>query len=78
MATRRKIEGPQEWLYVIIVGALALYLVIGVIAWSWMLLAGIPAPGAFTAILAAIIGALAGVLSPLKWPQGPADGRDAG
>lgn len=74
MADPPKIQGPQEWLYVLIVGALALYLVIGVIAWSWMILAGIPTPGAFTTTLAAIVGALAGVLSPLKGP--PARNQD--
>lgn len=63
-----RIQGPQEWLYVIIVGALALYAVIGVLAWSWMILAGVSAPSGFTTVLAATVGALAGVLSPLKGP----------
>lgn len=60
----------QEWLYVIIVGALALYLVIGVLAWTWMILVGVPAPEAFTTVLAAIAGALAGVVTPLQGPAG--------
>ncbi len=67
---RRKIQGAQEWLYVIIVASLALYLVIGVLAWTWMILAGIPAPSAFTTILAAIAGALAGIVTPLQAPPG--------
>jgi hypothetical protein len=75
MTTQRRIEGMQEWLYVVIVTALALYLVIGVVAWTWMILAGIPAPDAFSTILAAIAGSLAGVLSPLR---APGDGRDTG
>lgn len=74
MPDRPDIEGPQEWLYVIIVAGLALYLVIGIIAWSWMILAGIPAPDAFTTVLAAVVGALAGVLSPLKGPPGRGEG----
>jgi hypothetical protein len=70
----RRIEGTQEWLYVVIVSALALYLVIGVIAWTWMIIAGIPAPDAFSTILAAIAGSLAGILSPLRAPG--SSGRD--
>lgn len=62
------IRGMQEWLYVIIVGALAAYLVIGVVAWSWMILVGASTPEAFTTVLATIAGALAGVLSPLRAP----------
>ena len=67
---RSRIDGPQEWLYVIIVSALALYLVIGVIAWTWMIIAGIPVPDAFATILAAVTGALAGVVAPLQRPPG--------
>lgn len=55
----------QEWLYVVIVGALATYFVIGIIAWTWMLLAGINAPEAFTTILSTIAGGLVGILAPL-------------
>ncbi|QBI19292.1 hypothetical protein ER308_06880 [Egibacter rhizosphaerae] len=66
MTSSRRMQTVQEWLYVIIVGALALYLVIGVIAWTWMILAGIAAPDAFATILAAIAGALAGIVSPLQ------------
>jgi hypothetical protein len=72
---QRGSKSVEEWLYVIIVGALALYLVIGVIAWTWMILAGIPAPDAFATILAAIAGALAGVITPLRGPA--ARDRDA-
>lgn len=70
MTPPRMIRGAQEWLYVIIVTALALYLVIGVVAWTWMILAGIPAPDAFTTVLAAIAGALAGIVTPLQGPPG--------
>jgi len=52
----------------VIVGSLALYLVIGVIAWTWMILSGIAAPDAFATILAAIAGALAGIITPLQAP----------
>lgn len=58
----------QDLLYMVIVGALALYLVIGVIAWTWMILSGVAAPDAFATILAAIAGALAGVITPLSAP----------
>jgi hypothetical protein len=71
---RLRIEGVQEWLYLVIAVALALYLVIGVIAWTWMIFAGIEVPGAFGTILAAIVGSLAGILSPLR-PPGRSGGR---
>jgi len=58
----------QEWLYVIIVASLAAYLVIGVLAWTWMLLAGIAAPDAFTTIIATIAGGLVGIVTPLRGP----------
>lgn len=67
--------GAQEWLYLIIVAALAAYFVIGLLAWAWMLVVGVAAPDAFTTILAAIAGAFAGILSPL---QGPRTGRSGG
>jgi Na+/H+ antiporter NhaA len=51
-----------------------LYLVIGVIAWTWMILSGIAAPDAFATILAAIAGALAGIITPLSAP-GSRDGQ---
>jgi hypothetical protein len=60
----------NDWLYVVIVGALALYLILGIIAWTWMLLNGISAPGAFTTVLSTIAGGLIGILAPL----GPRDG----
>lgn len=55
----------QDWLHVLIVSALAAYLVIGVVAWTWMLLAGISAPEAFTTILSTIAGGLVGILAPI-------------
>lgn len=73
MNRRPRIQGVQEWLYVIIVASLALYLVIGVIVWAWMILVGIPAPDAFATILAAIAGALAAIVTPLQGPPGRSD-----
>ena len=70
MGNQRSMQTVQEWLYVVIVAALALYLVIGVIAWTWMILRGITAPDAFAAILAAVTGALAGIVAPLQSPGG--------
>lgn len=68
MNGRRQLEHIQDWLYVVVVAALALYLVIGVIAWTWMILAGVAVPDAFATILAAITGALAGIVTPLSRP----------
>ena len=78
MSASRNIEGPREWLSIIIVVSLALYLVIGVVAWAWMILKGEDVPAAFGTVLAAIIGAFAGVLAPLRPPPrgrrgGPGD-----
>lgn len=66
---QRRLAELQDWLYILIVGALAAYLVIGVVAWTWMLLAGISAPDSFTTILATIAGGLVGILTPLG-PRG--------
>jgi integral membrane sensor domain MASE1 len=63
----------QDWLHIVIVGALAAYLVIGVIAWTWMLLAGIPAPAAFTTVLSTIAGGLIGILAPIGRSPGSRD-----
>jgi Na+/H+ antiporter NhaA len=73
LMTPPRIQGVQEWLYVITVASLALYLIIGVIVWAWMILAGIPAPDAFSTILAAIGGALAGIVTPLQGPPSRSD-----
>jgi Na+/H+ antiporter NhaA len=62
------IDTVQDWLYVVIVAGLTLYLVIGVVAWTWMIVSGIAAPDAFATILAAISGALAGIVTPLQPP----------
>ena len=68
----RRLAQVKDWLYVVIVGALALYLVIGVVAWAWMLINGIPAPDAFATILASISGGLIGILAPLGRKSGQA------
>jgi Na+/H+ antiporter NhaA len=75
LRARRRIEGIEDWLYVIIVASLALYLLIGVIAWTWMILAGIDAPGPFTTTIAAVLGALAGIVTPLQRPSARRDGE---
>jgi Na+/H+ antiporter NhaA len=69
MRAGRRLEGIEDWLYVIIVTSLALYLLIGVIAWTWMIITGIQAPGPFTTTIAAVLGALAGIVTPLQRPS---------
>ncbi len=64
----RVLEDVQGWLYVVIVGALALYFVIGLVAWVWMIFAGVSAPASFTTILATIAGGLVGIVGPLRAP----------
>ena len=68
MNGRLQLQDIQDWLYVVIVAALALYLVIGIIAWTWMILRGVEVPDAFATILAAVTGALAGIVAPLSRP----------
>ncbi|GEM_PF-3321056 len=69
MTTNGSSGGHQEWLHLVIVVALAAYLIIGIIAWVWMLVVGIEVPDAFATVLAAIIGAFAGMLSPIRRPS---------
>lgn len=69
MSSSHNLEGPREWLSIIVVVSLALYLLIGLAAWVWMILAGIEVPAAFGTVLAAIIGAFSGVLTPLRLPS---------
>jgi hypothetical protein len=69
LRARRRIEGIEDWLYVIIVASLALYLLIGVVAWSWLIIAGREVPGPFTTTIAAVLGALAGIVTPLQRPS---------
>lgn len=64
----RRVEGLQEWLYLVIAAAMALYLVIGIIAWTYMIVRGVEVPDAFSTVLATSLGALAGILSPLRAP----------
>jgi integral membrane sensor domain MASE1 len=74
----RRIENLQEWLYLVIASAMALYLVIGIIAWTWMIFAGVAVPSTFATVLAAVVGSLAGILSPLRAPGRTRDEQAAG
>jgi hypothetical protein len=56
----------DDVLYVAIAGALALYLVIGVVAWAWMAVRQIEAPAAFTTTITTVAGGLIGLLAPLR------------
>lgn len=65
----------EEWLYLIMVVALAVYFVIGGIAWVVLLLKGRDVPGAFATVLASVGGGLVGTLgSRLRSRSGPGDG----
>jgi hypothetical protein len=76
MRARRRIEGIEDWLYVIIVASLALYLVIGMIAWTYLILQeGREAPAPFVTTIAATLGALAGIVTPLQRPSARRDGE---
>ena len=56
----------NEWLYIIIVIGLSIYVIIGVVVWGWLLLTDRSVPSGFATVLAAIIGGLVGVLSPAR------------
>lgn len=74
---RRDVE---EWLYLIMVVALAVYFVIGGIAWVVLLFQGRDVPAAFATVLASVGGGLVGTLgSRLRSGGGPdRGGGDAG
>ncbi|MGI8683990.1 MAG: hypothetical protein ACR2MO_02620 [Acidimicrobiales bacterium] len=56
----------NDGLYLIIVTALALYFVIGGIAWAVLTYEGKEMPGGLAATIATVGGGLLGVLSPTK------------
>ncbi|MBW3578244.1 MAG: hypothetical protein KY462_11000 [Actinobacteria bacterium] len=72
------LERLKDWLYVMIVGALTLYFVIGLVAWVWMIAAGVSAPAAFTTILATVAGGLVGIVGPLRAPTAGGGGDRSG
>ena len=70
MARRRDtLEHVHEWLYLVIVVGLSIYLIIGVVVWGWLLLTDRSVPTGFATVLSAIIGGLIGVLAPVKPPD---------
>ncbi|MGH2731949.1 MAG: hypothetical protein ACRDJG_03230 [Actinomycetota bacterium] len=64
MQRSKQPAGTPNWLYALIVGSLALYLLVGVVAWTIMIFLGIRMPDGFAAILATIAGGLIGILTP--------------
>lgn len=63
MKQRRPLPVP-DWLYLVVVTALALYFVIGAVAWAVIAYEGRTVPDSFSTILATIAGGLVGVLAP--------------
>ncbi|MCC5949429.1 MAG: hypothetical protein JJT89_13350 [Nitriliruptoraceae bacterium] len=61
-------ERIEPWLVLIVVLAMAAYLVIGIGAWTWMIVRGVGAPDSFVTILAAIVGVFGGIIAPLRGP----------
>lgn len=56
--------GMPSWLYVLIVGSLGLYFIIGAVAWAIIAYEGRDVPDSFATILATIAGGLVGLLTP--------------
>jgi hypothetical protein len=65
--------GAPNWLYALIVASLALYLLVGVVAWVIMIFLGIRMPDGLAATLATIAGGLIGILTPSAMTQGASD-----
>lgn len=65
----------DDWLRTLVVGSLSLYLVIGVIAWTWMILSGVDAPDGFTTVLSTIAGGLIGIVAPRRSTGGADESR---
>lgn len=63
-----------NWLYLVVVGALALYFIIGAVAWAIIAYEGRTVPDSFSTILATIAGGLVGILAPSASGRGPGDG----
>ncbi|MGH9280543.1 MAG: hypothetical protein ACRD12_20920 [Acidimicrobiales bacterium] len=53
-----------SWLYIVIVGSLGLYFIIGAVAWAIIAYQGRDVPDSFSTILATIAGGLVGLLTP--------------
>jgi hypothetical protein len=67
MASERdSLARVHEWLYVVIVVGLSIYLIIGVVVWGWLLLTDRSVPTGFATVLSTIIGGLIGVLAPVR------------
>lgn len=60
----KRMNAFDEWLYVLIVLALALYFVIGGIAWAVLTYDGKEMPEGLAATIATVGGGLLGVLAP--------------
>jgi hypothetical protein len=64
-----------SWLYLVVVGALALYFIIGAVAWAIIAYEGRNVPDSFSTILATIAGGLVGILAPSGAGREPDGGR---
>ena len=69
MQVQRRPSALPEWLHVAVVAALAIYFIIGGIAWAMFIYNGVQVPDSFTTILATIAGGLVGVLAPTAGPS---------
>lgn len=65
-------EHLEDRLRAVIVLALAAYAIIALVAWVWMILAGVAVPPAFTTVLTTLVGGLVGLAGPLR-PASKAD-----
>lgn len=62
-----------NWLYILIVGSLGVYFVIGGTAWAIIAYEGRDVPDSFATVLATIAGGLVGILTQSGGSSGPPD-----
>lgn len=73
---RRPPPALPNWLYLVVVGALALYFLIGAVAWAVIAYEGRTVPDSFATILATIAGGLVGILAPAGSDRADGGGGD--
>ena len=63
MQAQRQPPELPNWLYILVVGALGLYMVIGGVAWALIAYEGRDVPDGFATLLATIAGGLIGIVT---------------
>ena len=81
MQAQGQTPGLPNWLYILVVGALGVYLVVGGVAWAIIAYEGRDVPDSFATLLATIAGGLVGIVThagPGRSGQQPGGGESGG